>query len=214
MSVYSIKDIEDNGGWGQLLTKVYTTTTRAEKNYYYSPILDNDNYYYSHDTNNNDYQRYHSESPSNPPVQNQQSNITNLKTRNESFCKRILIVDDDPDTTLAYKSGLEGYYEDNADNKIRFEVYTYNSPIVALSEFKPHFYDLLLTDINMPNMNGFQLCQKILELDANVRVCFISAGEVNIEALREVYPNVSMGCFIRKPVSIDYLVKRLSTELD
>ncbi|HZD83943.1 MAG TPA: response regulator [Nitrososphaeraceae archaeon] len=117
------------------------------------------------------------------------------------------MVDDDPDTTLAYKSGLEGYYEDNADNKIRFEVYTYNSPIVALSEFKPHIYDLLLTDINMPNMNGFQLCQKILELDVNVRVCFITAGEANYEALRELYPNVNMRCFIKKPVSIDYLVK-------
>ena len=69
-------------------------------------------------------------------------------------------------------------------------------------------------DINIPNINGFELCQKILELDVNVRVCFITAGEVNIDALREVYPNVSMGCFIRKPVSIDYLVKRLSAELD
>jgi DNA-binding response OmpR family regulator len=66
----------------------------------------------------------------------------------------------------------------------------------------------------MPNMNGFQLCQKILELDVNIRVCFVSAGEVNIEALREVYPKVSMGCFIKKPVSIDYLIKRLRAELD
>jgi DNA-binding response OmpR family regulator len=66
----------------------------------------------------------------------------------------------------------------------------------------------------MPDINGFELCQKILELDVNVRVCFITAGEANIEALREVYPNVIMGCFIRKPVSIEYLVKRLSVELD
>jgi DNA-binding response OmpR family regulator len=66
----------------------------------------------------------------------------------------------------------------------------------------------------MPDMNGFQLCQKILELDVNIRVCFVSAGEVNIEALREVYPKVSMGCFIKKPVSIDYLIKRLRAELD
>jgi response regulator RpfG family c-di-GMP phosphodiesterase len=65
----------------------------------------------------------------------------------------------------------------------------------------------------MPDINGFELCQKILELDVNVRVCFITAGEVNIEALREVYPNVSLGCFIKKPVSIDYLIKRLSAEL-
>jgi two-component SAPR family response regulator len=85
---------------------------------------------------------------------------------------------------------------------------------VALSEFKPNFYDLLLTDINMSGMNGFQFSQMVLELDVNVRVCFITAGEINIEALREVYPNVNMGCFIKKPVSIDYLIKRLSAELD
>ena len=86
--------------------------------------------------------------------------------------------------------------------------------MIALSEFKPHFYDLLLTDINLPDMNGFELSEKILELDVNVRVCFITAGEANIEALREVYPNVSLGCFIKKPVSIEYLIKRLSAELD
>ena len=74
--------------------------------------------------------------------------------------------------------------------KKRFEVYTYNDPLLVMKEFKPHFYDLLLTDIYMPNMNGFQLCEKILELDVNIRVCFISALEVNIQALREVYPKV------------------------
>jgi CheY-like chemotaxis protein len=125
--------------------------------------------------------------------------------------KRILVVDDDPDTTLTFKLALEGYYHD--DDK-RFEVHTYNNPLVALSEFKPHFYDLLLTDINMPDMDGFQFSEKILELDVNVRVCFISAGEINIEALREIHPKINLGCFIKKPVTIDYLVKRLRAELD
>jgi response regulator of citrate/malate metabolism len=83
-----------------------------------------------------------------------------------------------------------------------------------LIQFKPHFYDLLLTDIYMPDMNGFELCQKILELDVNVRVCFMSAAELNIQALREVYPSLSFGCFIKKPVTMDQLVKRLSAELD
>ena len=69
-----------------------------------------------------------------------------------------------------------------------------------MEEFKPHLFDLLLTDIDMPNMNGFQLCEKILGLDVNIRVCFMSALAVNIQALREVYPNVSFGCFIEKPV--------------
>jgi two-component SAPR family response regulator len=107
--------------------------------------------------------------------------------------------------------GLDDYYY----NKSRFEVHTYNSPVLALSEFKPNFYDLLLTDINMPHMNGFELAEKILEFDVNIRVCFISAAEVNIQALREVYPKArSIGCFIKKPVSIKCLVKSLSAELD
>jgi DNA-binding response OmpR family regulator len=131
----------------------------------------------------------------------------------DPFLKRILIVDDDPDLTLTFKAALEEEYHDN-DNKIRFGVYTYNNPAVALSEFKPNFYDLLLTDINMPGINGFELCQKILELDVNVRICFISSAEINIEALKEAYPTLSLGCFIKKPVTIEYLVKRLGAELD
>jgi two-component SAPR family response regulator len=104
--------------------------------------------------------------------------------------------------------------EYDSSDKVRFEVYTYNDPAVALSEFKPNFYDLLLTDIYMPGMNGLELYQKIVEVDPNIRVCFMSAAEVNIEALREVYPKVSFGCFIKKPVTIDKLVKRLLEELD
>ena len=127
------------------------------------------------------------------------------------FIKRILLVDDDPDLTLTFKAGLDGHYY---GDKKRFEVFTYNDPLLVVKEFKPHFYDLLLTDIYMPNMNGFQLCQKLLELDVNIRVCFISALEINIHALRELYPNVSFGCFIKKPVSIEHLIKRLSAELD
>ncbi|MFL6397971.1 MAG: PleD family two-component system response regulator [Nitrososphaeraceae archaeon] len=124
------------------------------------------------------------------------------------------MVDDEPDVTLTFGVGLEGYYYHDNNDKRRFEVYTYNNPAVALSQFKPHFYDLLLTDVYMPHMNGFELCEKILELDVNIKVCFISAAEVNTEALREVYPKVSLGCFIKKPVTIEYLLKRLSAELD
>ena len=109
--------------------------------------------------------------------------------------------------------GLEEYYPNTNDQR-KFEVYTYNDPVLVLKEFKPHFYDLMLADVYMPNMNGFQLCEKILELDVNIRICFISAAEINTQALMEVYPKLGFGCFIKKPVSIEYLVKRLSSELD
>ena len=122
-----------------------------------------------------------------------------------SSALRILIVDDDPDITSLFTIGLE----DSG-----FEVHAYNDALEALAKFKPHFYDLLLLDITMSKMDGFELCRRILEIDVNVRICFITAGETNIEALREVYPTLSIGCFIKKPVTIECLVRRLQAELD
>jgi DNA-binding response OmpR family regulator len=108
--------------------------------------------------------------------------------------------------------GIEESNTNNANKKI--EVYTSSNPVVALSEFKPNFYDLLLVDVNMPHMNGFELCEKILAIDINVRVCLMSSGEINWEALREMYPTRQEGCFIKKPVTTDYLLERIRSELD
>lgn len=72
----------------------------------------------------------------------------------------------------------------------------------------------MLIDINMPDMNGFELCTEILKVDLNVKICFMSAGEVNHEAVRELYPTISIGCFIKKPIAIDYLIKRIMEELE
>ena len=129
----------------------------------------------------------------------------------QRFWKRILIVDDDEDITITLKIGIE---DSNTNTNKKIEVYTCNNPLIALSEFKPNFYDLLLVDIKMPGMNGFQLSEKILTIDVNVKVCFMSSAEINREALREIYPSLSLGCFIRKPVTIDYLLERIRSELD
>jgi len=136
-----------------------------------------------------------------------------LTREQQRFWKRILIVDDDADLTTTFKAAIEDSNDGNDANK-RIEAYTANDPVVALSEFKPNFYDLLLVDINMPRMNGFELCEKIFAIDVNVRVCLMSSGEINWEALREMYPTRQEGCFIRKPVTTDYLLKRIRSELD
>jgi len=136
-----------------------------------------------------------------------------LTKEQQRFWKRILIVDDECDVTMTFRAVIEDSNNEVDVNK-RIEVYTSNDPVTSLSEFKPNFYDLLLVDINMPHMSGFELCEKILAIDINVRVCFMSNGEINREALREIYPTRQEGCFIRKPVSMDYLVKRIRSELD
>jgi len=118
---------------------------------------------------------------------------------------KILIVDDDTDITLAFKKGLEN------DG---FNVDVFNDPQEALSNFEASKYDLLLLDIRMPKMNGFELYKEMDKIDNDVKVCFITAFEVYYEALREVFPSMEVECFIRKPIEIGNLVKRIKNELD
>jgi DNA-binding response OmpR family regulator len=134
------------------------------------------------------------------PTGSQEEKITN----NRAFSKTVLIIDDDPDVTTVFGLGLQDE---------GFDVYTYNDPLGALSQFRPNFYDLLLIDINMPKMNGIDLSIQLLELDTNVKICFITAGDANIEVLRDLYPTRSIGCYIKKPVTID-LVRRIKAELE
>ena len=141
------------------------------------------------------------------------SNHTELKKRERSV-KTILIIDDDPDITLTFQKGLEAENINKGEsNKYIFEVFVYNDPILALSEFKPDCYDLILIDINMPKMNGLDFCLKVLEIDDNLKMCFMSSGLIDQEALRDEYPSLGMGCFIKKPITIEDLIKIVKAEL-
>jgi DNA-binding response OmpR family regulator len=121
--------------------------------------------------------------------------------------KRILVVDDNSDIAFTLRIGLE-------DSDPTMQVHSFDNPVTALLEFKPDFYDLLLIDVNMPLMDGFQLTHKLLQKDVNVRVCFMTSGEINMDAAREVHPLKSIGCFIKKPISTEQLVKRVRAELE
>src|SRR5438034_9986241 len=122
---------------------------------------------------------------------------------------RILIVDDDPDITTIFKKALmdEGFEQ----------VEAINEPLLALKNFKAGSYDLLIIDIVMPQMDGFGLYEEIRKIDSKVRVCFITAYEVNYQALRAVFPDATtiedIGCFIRKPIEVDDLIKHIEAEL-
>ena len=123
--------------------------------------------------------------------------------------KRIFLVDDDYDHTITFKMGLE---------LAKFEVDAYNDSAIALSKFKPDYYDLLLIDVKMPNIDGFELYEKIKEIDNKVLVWFITAYETYYRALKEV-SSTSKGDMISapviaKPIEIGELVKQIKKELD
>jgi DNA-binding response OmpR family regulator len=118
---------------------------------------------------------------------------------------KILVLDDDPDITTTFHFALE-------DTGL-FEVETYNDSIEALSNFKPHLYDLILLDIKMPDMSGFELCDKIRKLDNKVKVCFISAFDPYSSELKEELLSLKIECFIPRPIQIKELVERIQVEL-
>jgi CheY-like chemotaxis protein len=113
-------------------------------------------------------------------IYQQEKIVTHKEEQKETLSpsvKRILIVDNESDITLTFKQGLET--EDNENHL--FKVCTYNEPLEALFQFKPNFYDLLV-DINMPKIDGSEFSAKILKLDTNIRICFMSSGLINQEA--------------------------------
>jgi DNA-binding response OmpR family regulator len=117
---------------------------------------------------------------------------------------KILLIDDEPDIIYSIKRVLE--------NNNEFVVDSYTDPILALTNFKPGSYDLILLDIKMPNMNGFDLYQKMKEIDSNAKMCFLTASELFYEEYRrlDAYPSLDKAYFIQKPFRIEQLLGRLN----
>lgn len=119
---------------------------------------------------------------------------------------RILLVDDNNDILITIKGSLE----DNG-----FIVDAFSNPLEALSSFKPKSYNLLLIDIKMPQMNGFELYQEIRKIanGIDIKTCFITAYDIYYEPLKKEFPGLNVGCFLRKPINMDNLIKRINEEL-
>jgi CheY-like chemotaxis protein len=144
------------------------------------------------------------------------SKFSKLGVELDNVTKQVLVIDDDLDSAIAIRTCLESYFKTDAQGSEFqvMEVTMYSNPVTALVEFKPYYYELVLVDINMPTVNGYELIEKIIKLDLNIKVCFMSSGEVNYEAIREIrHPVRSFGCFIKKPATRDYLINRVVQEL-
>src|SRR5215218_8378270 len=118
--------------------------------------------------------------------------------------KRVLLVDDEPDIILTLKIVLE----ENG-----FKVDSFTDPLSALENYKEYdgMYDMVILDIRMPQMNGFELYRQIKKIDDKAKVCFLTAGEMDYEQFRkELIPALDNNCYIQKPIETEMLIRRLN----
>ena len=119
--------------------------------------------------------------------------------------KKILLVDNEVDITYALTNALENY---------GFTIEAFNDPILALNSYKSNFYDLVILDIKMPKMDGFELYNKIREKDPQVKICFLTASELFYEEFRKarflLSEKIGEEYFIQKPIKTDDLVQKIN----
>ena len=118
--------------------------------------------------------------------------------------KKILLVDDESDICITLASILE----DNG-----FAVDTFDDPLLALESFRKDFYDLLIIDIKMKKMNGFDLYKEIRTIDNKVKICFLTANKSTYGAFIDVLSElkekneIKEKQFIQKPIGSEELIK-------
>ena len=129
--------------------------------------------------------------------------INSLRNEKKSLkTKRIMLVEDEDDIILLFKMILE------SDAGLKVDSFT--DPFSALNNFKLGLYDLILIDIALPKMNGFELYKKIRKLDNKVKIYFLTAGEMYYEEIRkQVFPELEANCFIRKPITNEDLIQKV-----
>lgn len=121
---------------------------------------------------------------------------------------KLMVVDDEKDILRIIKRDLE------ANNNNTFKVDTFSSSELALQAFNSHpkdYYDLILTDIRMPKMNGFELYRRIKEKNPSIKIAFITAFEINKEEFNKVLPSIDVKDFIIKPISMSDLIVKLKS---
>jgi DNA-binding response OmpR family regulator len=124
-----------------------------------------------------------------------------------TLMKKILLVDDDPDANLS----LSILLRDRG-----FDVDSFNSPSDALKYFRRNYYDLLVLDVRMPNMDGFELYRAIREVDTKTKICFFTAAELDnyrVAELEDMMEELGEECFISKPIENNEILCRINTIL-
>lgn len=120
---------------------------------------------------------------------------------------KILVVDDEQDIVFTLKAIL---------TEAGFSVDAFTNPSVAFEMFRPEKYELIILDIRMPGLNGFELYMKLLEQDNSIKVLFLTAvNEFSMYAKFKgsVSPMSGKRYYLQKPVDLPKLLQRVNDML-
>jgi|SRR5207249_8650763 len=119
--------------------------------------------------------------------------------------KKILLVEDEEDIAAVLNMVLK-------DSE--YEVECFTDPVLALKDFRTGYYDLVILDIKMPDMDGFELRRQIKKTDGDVKVCFLTASELYYEEFRKELGLddivLDKDLFLRKPIQNEELIKEIT----
>lgn len=120
---------------------------------------------------------------------------------------KILVVDDEQDVVFTLKTIL---------TEAGFSVDAFTNPSIAFEMFRPEKYELIILDIRMPGLNGFELYMKLLEQDNSIKVLFLTAvNEFSMYAKfkSSVSPMSGKRYYLQKPVDLPKLLQRVDDML-
>ncbi len=133
--------------------------------------------------------------------------IGNVGVTKSSHSQKILVVDDEQDIVFTLKTIL---------TEAGFTVDAFTNPSVAFEMFRPEKYELIILDIRMPGLNGFELYMKLLEQDNSIKVLFLTAvNEFSMYAKfkNSVSPMSGKRYYLQKPVDLTKLLQRVGDML-
>ena len=128
-------------------------------------------------------------------------------SRSGHSCK-ILVVDDEQDIVFTLKTAL---------TEAGFSVDAFTNPSFAFDMFTPEKYQLIILDIRMPVLNGFELYMKLLEKDSSIKVLFLTAvNEFSMYSKfkSSVSPMLGKRYYLQKPIDLKKLLQRIGEMLN
>jgi len=123
-------------------------------------------------------------------------------SKKEIIILSILLIDDDQDVNITLKKILE---------EKGYNILAFSNPIEALKSFRKNFYNVIILDIKMPQMNCFEFYNKIRKIDNKVKVCFLTSGEINYDRYDEI---LNKNLCLRKPIENEVLLNAIGNVIE